>query len=292
MRNRVPVLSLLMLAAASSAAAQTAPQYPPPGTYPPPQPYAQPQQQQPPPQQQQPYPGDPYAQPTAAQGYGPPPEGYAGYSPLAGEVPPDMISSVAYKIHFSLGMNLVRYRATSISAENNGGEADRSSVNWGFSDAAPLQLEVGYGLTDQIVVGGVLQLGGDSETFEVMNGGKQETSKFDFVLMPKIDYQFSPTSMFNPFAGAMLGIAISSQDTTVAGVTQGESSTMFVMLARVGLRCFLTPGLSVDPALVVGFGVGGGSQELSGGPQPGAELGFGNTAFQVGLTVAISGWLE
>jgi hypothetical protein len=81
----------------------------------------------------------------------------------------------------------------------------------------------------------------------------------------------------------MLGIGLTSQG--AAGLD--TSMTMFVMQARVGLRYFLTDSLSVDPALVGGFGVGGGSQEANG-----TSVGFSSTAFQVGLAVGLSGWLR
>jgi hypothetical protein len=289
MRSRVPVLLLFVLAIASSAAAQQpAPQYPPgayqpqPAPYPQgePTPYAQPQPVPAEPMQPQPYP-QPYPQPSAAPpGYDPAAMGYPGYGPPP-EAPQEMPSS-AGAIQLSLGMQLVRYRATSMTGDDNGGEADVSTLNWGFANSSPIQLEIGYGITDQIIVGGVLQLGGDSDTFE-SGGMKLDESTFDFVLMPKGDYQFSPGSKLNPFVGAMLGIGLTSQ--SAAGLD--TSMTMFVMQARVGLRYFLTDSLSVDPALVGGFGVGGGSQEANG-----TSVGFSSTAFQVGLAVGLSGWLR
>jgi hypothetical protein len=191
-----------------------------------------------------------------------------------------MVSSVAGALQLSLGTQFVRYRASSINFDNNAGKLSVSGLKWGFGDSSPILLEGGYGITDRLLIGGILQLGGSSDTTERdVDGAKAELSEFDLMLAPKIDYQFSPTSKINPFVGGMLGIAHTS------GSENGtkNSSTLFVMQARGGLRCFLAEGFSVDPAVIVGFGVGGGSA---------GEAGFGTTAFQIGLALSVSGWLR
>jgi hypothetical protein len=299
MSARVPVWSLLVLALTLPAAAQPAPQYPP-GTYQQaqpapyqPTPYPQPQPAPSPvqpvqPMQPQPYP-QPYPQPMGPQpsaadpGYGPPPPAYPGYGPPP--PPPDaLVSSVAGALQLNLGTYLVRYRSSSIDVDNNGGEFSQSSLKWGIGDEAPVTLEIGYGLTDNIVIGGLLQLGGTSDTQEAeATGAKAEASTFGITLTPKFDYNFLPTSKINPFVGAALGFALSSSDSDGTEV----STTMFVAFARAGLRCFLFEGFSVDPALVFGFGVGGGSQEAMG-----AKAEYGQNASQIGLALSTSGWLK
>jgi hypothetical protein len=269
-----------------SALAQQAPVAYPPGTYPQQPPY--PPQQVQPGQYPQQYPADPYAQPGAAPGYAPLggyPPGYPGG--LAGVEP--LITSVAGLLQVSLGTYFLRYTSLSQSFDNNGGDFSRTDVNWGFSNGAPVILEGGYGLNDNMIVGGVLQLGGSSSTAEPDGGGaKRETSSFDLMLAPKFDYQFMPASKFNPFVGGLLGLEIGSLSATAAGVTTDDSTTMFTLLARGGVRCFLFDGFSIDPALVVGFRLGGGSQKTGDTP----ELDYGLSGFRVGLSVGVSGWLR
>jgi hypothetical protein len=271
-----------------SALAQQAPAYPPgayqqqqqyPQAYPPAQPQPQPGQYP------QLYPPDQYAQPGAAPGYGYPP-GYPGGLAAGGE---PLITSVASLLQVSLGTYFLRYTSGSQSFDNNGGDFSRTDVNWGFSNDAPVFLEGGYGLNDNMIVGGVLQLGGSSSTIEPDGGGaKSEKGSFDLMLAPKFDYMFMPASKFNPFVGGLLGLEIGSLSTTVAGVTTDDSTTMFTLLARGGVRCFLFDGFSIDPALVLGFRLGGGSQKT--GDMP--DLNYGLSGFRIGLSVGISGWLR
>ncbi|HKP61648.1 MAG TPA: outer membrane beta-barrel protein [Polyangiales bacterium] len=223
-----------------------------------------------------------YPPPSAAPEYPPPvgyPPGYGGLAEAGGE---PLVSSAAGALQFTLGTYIVRYRSESLSFDMNAGELSRSQVKWGFGDDAAVLLEGGYGLNENMIVGGLLQIGGTSTTEKI---GEVETpiSNFSLTLAPKFDYQFLPTSKFNPFVGGALGFSIGSS--TLAA--RDESITAFVAYARAGVRCFLFDGFSVDPALVFGFGIGGGSQEAMTN-----KLDFSLTRFQIGLAVSTSGWLR
>jgi hypothetical protein len=296
MLNRLTAAFVLTLATPLVASAQVAPTYAP-GVYqqqpPQPAPYPQPQYPQ---QQAQPSPfaQQPYPQPGAAMqpGYGPPPTGLAtaGYPGPGMYGAEPVVSSVEGLLQLSLGTYFVRYTSASLGFDNSAADLTRTDLNWGFSSSSPVILEGGYGITDKLIVGGVLQLGGVSSTNEAkMGGAKSETSGFDLLLAPKVDYQFMPTSKINPFVGGMLGVELNSASTTPMGATTSvkDSTTNFTLLARGGLRCFVFDGLSIDPALVLGFRIGSGTIGASG-----TDLNYSTSGFRIGLSVSMSGWLK
>lgn len=298
MLNRITVAFVLAFAIPFTAAAQQGGF--PAGAYQQQQQYPQQQQQgfpQQPQQQgfpQQQYPQqqlDPYGQPYPQQpGYGPAPQGLgaAGMPGMYGE---PMVSSVKGRLQLSLGTYFVRFTSMSQSfADNPTGDLSVSDLKWGFSGSSPVILEGGYGITDNIVIGGVLQLGGLSNTVEAdMGGAKIETSGLDLLIAPKFDYQFSPTAKVNPFVGGMLGIEVNSASAPGGvGGTTDDSQLNFTLLARGGLRCFLFDGLSIDPAIVFGFRIGSGTTKLGGAA---ADLDYSLSGFRLGLSVSMSGWL-
>lgn len=251
----------------------------------------QPQPQQGFPQQQYPQQPDPYQQPFPPQpGYGPPQGlGAAGMPGMYGE---PMISSVKGLLQLSLGTYFVRFTSLSQSFDDNpNGDLSVSDLKWGFSGSSPVFLEGGYGLTENIIIGGLLQLGGASNTIEAdMGGAKIETSGFDLLIAPKFDYQFSPTAKVNPFVGGMLGIEMNSTSAPGGvGGTTDDSQLNFTLLARGGLRCFLFDGFSIDPAVVFGLRIGSGTTKLGGAA---ADLDYGLSGFRIGLSVSMSGWLR
>jgi hypothetical protein len=179
-------------------------------------------------------------------------------------------------------MPIVRYVPIGMEVENGGAEVDVSNLDWGIAEN-PVALEIGYGLTDSLILGGQLGIGGESTTQEQMGFADAESSEFNFQFGPKLDYMFSAGSKVNPFAGAVVLVGIDSSDN--GGVE--FSSTVFRFLGRIGLRAFLADSFSLDPALVVGAGVGSASQD---GGQGEADLSV--TGFQVGLDIGFSGWLR
>ena len=307
-----------MLGVAAQAAAQAGypqpqpqpqPQYaPPPGQ---PAPAPQPQYQQPVPQQQyqqpapapqpqyqpapaaqpapapgaypQPQPAPFGAQPAPAPGYPPAPDQQQQYSgfpvppPDTSVPPPGGIPNGAFQL--GLSTTLVRYEPLTLEDEA-GNEQDNSELFWGIGEN-PLALELGYGLSDQLVFGGIVGLGGSSNSV----GENQDESKFTFELGPKLDYMFSPGAKVNPFIGALVLVHLESTTIEQGTTKQEQSATAFLFLARIGLRAFVTDTFSIDPALVAGGGLGSGSVESGG------EFDFDLTGFRIGLNIGFSGWM-
>lgn len=175
-------------------------------------------------------------------------------------------------------------------------ETETSSFAWGFGRHNGINLEGGYGLGDSLVIGGFMALGGLSESAKLAqdNANERTDSQFTFGLAPKLDYMFLPTSRFRPFLGGAIGITHQSfkEEThdPQSGITRIDtkvSLTGLLLMARVGVRCFLTPGFSLDPALTFGL-----VPTASGSAQAGAtSVDASASQFSIGLSLAASGWV-
>jgi hypothetical protein len=187
---------------------------------------------------------------------------------------------------FQLGLftTLVRYEPLSISPENNGGDLSTSNLVWGIGNN-PVGLELGYGLSDMIVFGGVVSLGGSSDSRKPDGGTESSSSAFGVELGPKIDLMFSPGSKVMPFIGAEVLLHSDSQS---ADGGFEASNLSFIFEARGGLRAFLTDSFSLDPALFFGGGFGSGSENDGGGA---ADIDYSISGFRVGLSIGLSGWM-
>lgn len=190
-------------------------------------------------------------------------------------------SSVAGALQLGLVTTVVRYTSASLDYDDDGIEVDYSELVWGFADN-PTGIEIAYGLSDQVLLGGRLTLGGASDERDQAALVELETSSFELLIAPKLEYMFDPTATINPFVGALLGVNLRSTDDGLEA-----SQTVFVAMARAGLRCFLADGFSLDPALEFSFGVGGGSS----GPED-AEADYSLVGLRLGLTLGVSGWLR
>lgn len=285
---RLSVLSLLTLALARPALAQEqpAPAYPP-GTYQP-QPAPYPQQPQPGPYpQQQPapyppgYPPGAYPSPLAADPnaqYAPP----GGYPPgyMYGAPPEQLVSSVDGALQLSMGTYFMRFTSASRDFDDaTVADESISDLVWGLSEASTVSLEAGYGISERLLIGGILQLGGTSNTYEPDGAAEAESSSLDLLIGPKAEFHFLPTSKFNPYAGGAIAIASHSDDL--------YSHLMFNLQIRGGVRCFITDSLSIDPSLIFAFAFGGGSAESGG-----ADFDYGISGFRIGLALNVSGWLR
>lgn len=186
-------------------------------------------------------------------------------------------------LQLGLGTSVFSYSSASLEAEAQGvtQDLDISTTRWGLSDTQAT-LELGYGLSDMIVLGGFAQLGGASTTTEI-GATESEESSFSLVIGPKIDFMFSPGQTVRPFVGAALGLSSSS---TEAGTAE-TSTTALQLLGRVGIRAFLADGFSLDPALTLGW-----ASLLSGDLDLGvADADLSGSAFNIGVAVGFSGWL-
>jgi hypothetical protein len=176
---------------------------------------------------------------------------------------------------------------------------DYHQTRWGVSDHSNLNLEVGYGLTDDMVLGGMLVMGGWSgyaHSQQAQSPQHLQDSSFNFFIGPKFDYMFLPGSRVRPFVGAVVGLSRVTQNNTTtnnASVTTTTLDTGYTglgLMGRAGIRWFLTPGFSLDPAFVFGFSTLSGSAQGVAGNDA-ASYDSGLTGFSLGLGVTASGWV-
>ncbi len=279
MFNRLTALCLLTFALALPVSAQQQPGYPPGNYQPQPAPY--PQQQYP---QQQPYPPGAYPSPMAADPNAPQypqPGAYPpGYPPMYGQ-PPVLVSSVDGALQLSLGTYFMRYTSASRDFDPElPSDESISQLAWGLGEHSPVRIEMGYGISDRLLIGGVLQLGGESLTLDPDIGVDAEASTFDLLLGPKAEFHFMPDSKFNPYAGAVLALESHSDDV--------YGHLLFNFIVKAGVRCFLSEGFSIDPELQFGFALGSGAAEAT----DGSEIDYSLSGFRIGLGLAFSGWLK
>jgi hypothetical protein len=256
----------------SNGQAQYAQQYPQQQQQYPQQQQQYPQQQYP---QQQPYPQQPYPQAPygAAPGYGPAP-GYP--QPVAAGASEPLVSSVDGLIQLGIGTALFQHVGGALSPDS-GPSISQSNTSWGIAKN-PTTLEGGYGFLPNLVVGGLLQFGGNS-------AATPKTSSFALAIGPKADYMFMPNSKLNPFAGVMLGIAYSSS--SIGSALASQSQTDFIFMARGGMRWFMFDSVSLDPTLVIGGALGSATQTVN------SLVGnLSSSSFQVAFTLGLSVWLK
>jgi hypothetical protein len=160
-------------------------------------------------------------------------------------------------------------------------ETEVSQTNWGLGQM--FVAEVGYGLTDSLVLGAVLQLAGVSSTTETEAFNQEvDASQLVFILGPKLDYMFAPNNRVRPFLGAVAGLVVDSLDNQVAE----RSLTGLQLQGRAGLRAFVTEGFSIDPALFLGWTTASGEIESD---ATSTDLDYSAVSF--GVTLGLSGWV-
>jgi hypothetical protein len=191
---------------------------------------------------------------------------------------------------FQLGLStsFISYTSGTTDLELPGGDvsADVSGVNWGLTGENGVVLELGYGVTEIVILGGFVQLGGSSQTTQVDLPGEPEVDRTEFGLLigPKIEAMFSQGSTVRPFIGAGVGFLLSSVDDEDTG--NDTSLTGVQLLGRLGLRAFAAEGFSIDPAVVFGWATASG--EVDTGP---TNVDTSFSAFNVGLGLGFSGWI-
>lgn len=214
--------------------------------------------------------------------------------------------NVSHALQIGLGTDFLTYTSATATVrvpQGAGGtleqKSDENTTVWGFGRSNRVALEGGYGLTDSLVIGGVLQMGGWSREESTAPGSNNKTSdsRFSLFIGPKIDYMLLPTSMVRPMFGATLGLIrqTDSIDFTNANATTNQSSfgaTGLGVMGRAGIRWFLTPGFSIDPAFVFGVATMSGSYEQP-GVNPNTRLSYDASlsGYTVGLQVGLSGWV-
>lgn len=179
---------------------------------------------------------------------------------------------------FQLGLAtpFLVYQKSSVDTDP---EQNISETTWGITHE--VLAEIGYGVTPNLVVGGLVKLGGESTTTEI-DDEETDSSTFDLLLGPKLDYVLSPGDKVQPFVGGVIGYLSTSSstddfDTSVSG---------FQFMARGGVRIFPGKEFSIDPWLGLSYFTG--STEVDG---DNFNEDYDTSGFQVGVYLGISGWL-
>jgi hypothetical protein len=228
--------------------------------------------------------------PQQQQGYG---------APEAPAAP--LVSSVKGAFQLSAGISLLQYQSLSMSQT---GMTPAAVVDpaappgtppppptaaqglFGRTTSHPVNLEAGYGLSDNILIGALFQLASYSENLEV-SGAKYPLTDFAFTIAPKFDYQFSPSSRINPFVGAIASLTLHNKKY----YGSRDSRTLFGVGVRGGLRFFVLDQLSLDPVVVLGFNFGSGKQKQEVTPTP-IEFENSLSGFQFALAMAVSLYIK
>ena len=187
-----------------------------------------------------------------------------------------------------LGTPVFTYGSSTTTLELGGEEqeTETSGIGWGIPQDA--MFELGYGVTDMIVVGGLLELSGTSQTQEPddPDADELEASGLALVVLPKIDVMFSPGQKIRPFVGAAGGLLMTSTKLSSGDFTQESSLLGVQLLGRVGLRAFLAPGFSLDPAAFVVWSTASGEIEAET-----TTFDVKTTNLAAGVLVVASGWI-
>ncbi len=187
------------------------------------------------------------------------------------------------ELQLGLATPFLEYESMDAEIEfaNTTTDLEASGLTWGLRHE--VAGELGYGVTPNIVIGGLFQLGGTSSEEQIEDAPETESSEWGFFLGPKFDYMFLPGDKVQPFIGAVLGIAHAKE-------TEGDvetSFTAFQIMGRAGVRAFVTNGFSIDPSLAIAYLTGSGEID-----NDNLTADLSGSAFQVGVLVGVSGWLD
>jgi hypothetical protein len=171
---------------------------------------------------------------------------------------------------------------TTLETKLDGAKAKAKSngTSWGVGQS--VLGEIGYGITPNLVVGGLLQLSGSSDKPDDSNNDSK-VSTFTMLLGPKLDIMFLPGDKVQPFVGAVLGLSSASAS---SGDLYDSTATGFQLMGRAGIRAYPNSKFSIDPQLMI-------SQGWASGETTAADLKFdtSGSTFQIGVLVGISGWI-
>ncbi len=174
----------------------------------------------------------------------------------------------------------------------------QTSFAWGFGERSNLGLDLGHGLGDNFVLGAFLALQGQAQSQnDRITGRSFRHSEFSLVAGPRLDWLPLPASKVRPFIGVGAGIVRSNHsddsstlstwaDPGARPIREESPSGMsgWALVSRLGIRWFLNPHFSIDPALFFD-----GSITSDDGDGTGYELRQTNLVF--GLGIGGSGWI-
>jgi len=199
---------------------------------------------------------------------------------LIGLVSAPMAHAEEGEFQLGLGTPFLGYTSTTLEGDNDF-ESTTSGVRWGIRHE--VFAELGYGITPNLLVGGLLKLGGSSMSTEIEGVDDEiDSGNFDFLLGPKLDYVLMPGDKVQPFVGGVIGYLSFTEtngdtDNTVSG---------FQFMARGGVRVFPGKEFSIDPWLGLSYFTGGWEQENDAGDSDGDASGF-----ELMVNLTLSGWM-
>ena len=187
------------------------------------------------------------------------------------------------ELQLGLGTPFLGWSSTTEDPDN-GDEQKTSGITWGIGHE--VHGEIGYGITPNLIVGGLVQLGGTSMTLEA-GDAETDQSTFEFMLGPKLDFVLMPGDKVQPFIGGVIGYLNSSTTTEGDMFETTVTDSGFLFMARGGLRLFPGKEFSVDPWLGISYFTGG--RELE-GEDSSVENDLSQLQLMVHLT--FSGWID
>jgi len=206
----------------------------------------------------------------------------AGFSPIS----PSPTQSFAGAVDLALSTELLSYLSTSTTFDGSDFEADDSSVSWGVAEPA---IELAYGVSNRVLVGGQLQFGGVSTTSKtteassVAGSSTNSDSSFGAIQIgPKLELLFPSASRWIPFVGANAAVRFYN-------IKDGSdfSATTFRIGATAGLRFVALDHVSIDPMVYLAGFFGSHSTSVSGEEQGDGDY----SGVDIGLRIRLSVWL-
>ena len=210
--------------------------------------------------------------------------------------PPARAQSTQDAFQLGLGTTIVSYTNAELEVELPAWTQtlEVSETQWGLSGDNGVSLELGFGIGESLVVGGVLVFGGATETSSsnVMDDDETTDSSLSILVGPKLDFMFLPDSNVRPLLGAAIAWQRSSAETettTAQSVTTTLSDVALSgvqLMTRAGLRWFVVPAFSLDPAVVFQWTTVSGDYGV-------AAQNFDASAsgLSIGLGLSVSGWI-
>jgi hypothetical protein len=192
--------------------------------------------------------------------------------------------SIQGAVQLGLTTPLVSYTSQTTTNDDTDAEVDITQTNWGIREE--VALELGYGLSELIVLGAVATLGGTSQTIKLDSvDDEQDGSTFSASVGPKLDVVLSPGSEVRPFVGAWVALGATSSESE--GGT--ETSMLGVQLyGRLGLHWFATETFSVSPSLAIGYSTLSGDVQSDNG---GNSVDVSTSGIHIALLVGVAGWM-
>lgn len=175
----------------------------------------------------------------------------------------------------------------------SGGQS--TSLSNVYSGMIPIQIDAGYRLNPNMMVGAFFQYGiamiatGSGSIGAQCSTGGVSCSGSDMMFGAQFHYHFMPDQTIDPWAGIGIGYEIASFSASANGQSAGESFSGFQFVnLQVGGDYKVMPNLGVGPFVMFSLGEYS-SCSFSGGLANGTSCSIPNTAMHEWLTFGIRG---